>query len=142
MSQEKLQKLQRSIEREGRYPPLIIRSHPGIPGEYQLLDGHHRWEVLQRAGHKEALCYLWDCDEETALLLLATLNRLEGEDVPTKRADLLREIAGLLPADELALLLPEDASSINDTLSLFALDGSQLLWTDVSIRGQARRANG
>jgi ParB-like chromosome segregation protein Spo0J len=127
MAEERLDKLARNISREGRYPPLVVRPHPNLPGEFQLLDGHQRREVLRRLGHNDALCFVWDCDDETALLLLATLNRLEGEDVPAKRAELLTELAVLLPADELALLLPEDASLIRDTLALFALDGDALL---------------
>ena len=127
MSEERLEKLARNIERERRYPPLVVRPHPQLTGEYQLLDGHQRWEVLRRLGHESALCFVWPCDDQTALLLLATLNRLEGEDAPSKRAELLAELTSLLPPEELALLLPEDASQIEDTLSLFALDGDALL---------------
>jgi ParB-like chromosome segregation protein Spo0J len=127
MSEERLDKLARNISREGRYPPLVVRPHPEMPGEYQVLDGHQRREVLRRLGHDAAVCFVWDCDDETALLLLATLNRLEGEDVPAKRAELLTELTSMLSVEELALLLPEDASQINDTLALFALDGDALL---------------
>lgn len=127
MSAERLEKLQRNIEREGRYPPLIVRPHPETPDAYQLLDGHQRLQVLERCGDQTALCYVWDCDDETALLLLATLNRLEGEDLPARRAELLRELTALLPAEELALLLPEDAALINDLLAMFSLDAAELL---------------
>src|SRR6266542_4202639 len=92
---------------------------PEIADDYQLLDGHQRTEALRRLGHADALCFLWPCDHATALVLLATLNRLEGEDIPAKRADLLRELSALLPPEELALLLPEDASAIRDPLQLF-----------------------
>ena len=57
----------------------------------------------------------------------ATLNRLGGEDVPAKRAGLLAELTGLGPQDERAALVPEDASSIEETISLIELDTDALL---------------
>ncbi len=127
MPEERLEKLARNIEREGRYPPIIVRPHPDLPGEFQLLDGHQRREALGRLGHHEAVCFLWPCDDATALILLATLNRLEGEDVPARRAELLWELRELLPLHELASILPEDAGAIEDTLALLSLDSEALL---------------
>ena len=60
---------------------------------FEVLDGHQRLSVLRRLGRDQALCYLWPCDDATALVLLATLNRLEGEDVPALRSALLAELA-------------------------------------------------
>ena len=127
MGEERLASLARNIAREGRYPPLIVRPHPDDPGDYQLLDGHQRIEALRVLGHAQATCYVWPCDDETALLLLATLNRLEGDDLPGRRADLIAELSALLPVEELALLLPEDASAIEQALALIDVDGETLL---------------
>jgi ParB-like chromosome segregation protein Spo0J len=127
MSAERLEKLARNITVEGRYPPLIVRPHPEIDGSYQILDGHQREAVLADLGHADALCFLWPCDDATALVLLATLNRLEGEDVPARRAELLAELSALLPPEALAQLLPEDARAIEETLSLLDLDSERLL---------------
>ena len=127
MSDERLETLARNIEREGRYPPLIARPHPELAGEWQLLDGHQRMEVLRRLGHTEVLVFPWECDDETALVLLATLNRLEGEDVPARRAALLAELTQLIPVEELALLLPEDGAQIEETLALFELDADAMI---------------
>lgn len=102
-------KLAAHIERSGRYPPVIVRRHAGV---YQILDGHHRVKALQQLGHTEVRCEVWDVDDDEALLLLATLNRLQGGDDPKKRGALvsaLREGRGL-PA--LAKLLPEDAARL------------------------------
>ena len=70
--------------------------------------------MLRSLGYEHALCFPWPCDDETALVLLATLNRLEGEDVPARRAELLVELTELIPAEELAAILPEDARAIDD----------------------------
>jgi ParB-like chromosome segregation protein Spo0J len=127
MSEERRGALARHIERQGRYPPLVVRPHPELEGHYQILDGHQRGEVLRQLGLEEALCFLWPCDDEQALLLLATLNRLEGEDVPGRRADLIGELAALLPPEELALLLPEDPTEIEQALHFIDLDPDALL---------------
>ncbi len=82
MPPERLDALAENIARTGQYPPLVARPQPDEPEAWQLLDGHQRLDVLRRLGHREALVFAWPCDDETALLLLATLNRLEGEDVP------------------------------------------------------------
>jgi ParB-like chromosome segregation protein Spo0J len=127
MGEEQLSKLAENIAREGEYPPLIVRPHPDEQGAYQVLDGHQRWEVLTRLGHKQALCYAWPCDDRTALVLLATLNRLEGTDEPLKRAELLRELAALVPVEELAALVPEDAAAIHQSLEFLESDLEALL---------------
>jgi ParB-like nuclease domain len=121
------EKVARNIERQGNYPPLLVRPHPDLPGEFQLIDGEQRWRILPRIGHHEALCYVWPCDDETALLLLATINRLRGDDVPGLRSTLLAELDRLLPRDVLETLLPEDASAIEDALAFGHLDTDALL---------------
>lgn len=127
MGEEQLSKLAENIARESEYPPLVVRPHPEEKGAYQVLDGHQRWEVLTRLGHEQALCYIWPCDDRTALVLLATLNRLEGTDEPLKRAQLLRDLAALAPVEELAALLPEDAAAIHQSLELLESDLEMLL---------------
>lgn len=127
MSPDRREKLQRNIERERKYPPLVARPHPTEQGRWQLLDGHQRLEVLRRLGHTEAVIFPWPCDDQTALLLLSTLNRLEGEDVPARRAALLAELEQLLPPAELELLVPESASEIEELLGLLDLDTDRLL---------------
>ena len=95
-------KLKAHIKRTGRYPFLVIRPHPEEPGKYQVLDGHHRVEVLRTLGHTTVRCDVWNVDDREARLILATLNRLQGQDAPIKRAQLIHELFELL--DHLAVL--------------------------------------
>ena len=127
MDPDLLDTLTRNIARTRRYPPLVIRPHPAQAGDWQILDGHQRAEALRRLGHADALCFDWPCDDATALLLLATLNRLAGEDVPGKRATLLEELSRLVSVDELAALLPEDAAAIEETIRLTHMDAAALV---------------
>ena len=87
---------------------------------YQVLNGHHRLEVLRRLGRTTARCEVWEVDEREALLLLATLNRLEGRDDPMRRAALVAELAGTAGEDVAALakFLPEDRAALERALAL------------------------
>jgi ParB family chromosome partitioning protein len=137
MDETLLTKLAENISREGNYPPLVVRPHPDETGAYQVLDGHQRLEALRRLAHATARCYLWPCDDKTALVLLATLNRLEGEDVPHIRAELLQQLARLAPPAELARLLPEDETDIQRTIDLLDLDLDRLV-ADLTAAAGAR----
>jgi ParB-like chromosome segregation protein Spo0J len=124
MTEEALGKLQRHIDRTGRYEPLVVRPLGGEAGgaaQYQVLNGHHRLEVLRRLGRKTARCEVWEVDEREALLLLATLNRLEGRDDPMRRAALVAELAARSPGEDvvaLARFLPEDRAALERALAL------------------------
>jgi len=110
-------KLRRHIERnDGAYPPIIVRPYKS---GYQILDGHQRLAVLSDLGHEEVLCLIWPSDDETALLLLATLNRLRGEDVPALRGALMDELLQLMDRDVLLELIPEEAGELDDLLAFF-----------------------
>ena len=127
MSADLIATLARNIEQEDRYPPPIARPHPTLTDCWQLFDGEQRCEALRSLGHSEVWIYPWPCDDATALRLLATLNRLEGQDVPAFRAHLLQELSDLIPVDELADLLPEDAEAISEARVFTELDTATLL---------------
>ena len=117
MPEAMLAKLAAHLQRTGRYPPLIVRPWED---DYQLLDGHHRALALRRIGRALARCVVWEVDDAEALLLLATLNRLEGADDPLRRADLLSRLRERRGVDmpELAAMLPENAERLERLLSL------------------------
>lgn len=112
-----LDKLARSIERTGFYPPIIVRP---IGERYQILDGHHRVLVLKQLGETNVNVVVWQADDEQSLILLATLNRMRGEDDPRKRAALLTKLGQSMDIKELAKRLPEDSQRVQKMLSLHA----------------------
>ena len=118
MAPDRQAKLRNNIRRTGNYPPVIVRAHPQHEGCYEILDGHHRVEVLRTLGYDAACCQVWDVDDREAKILLATLNRLQGEDVPIRRAELLDSLLHDIRVDDLALIVPEDLPDISSTLEL------------------------
>jgi ParB-like chromosome segregation protein Spo0J len=126
MTEEMQEKLRAHIKRTGRYPFLVVRPHPEEPGKFQVLDGHHRVAVLRELGHTEARCDVWEVDDREAKLLLATLNRLEGQDQPMRRAQLIHELLGEMSMDDLAGLLPETDRQLEDLHSLLEFPAEEI----------------
>lgn len=126
MPQDRREKLKAHIKGSGRYPAIIARPHPTHDGTYQILDGHHRAQVLRELGHAEIRCDIWNVNDREAKLLLATLNRLEGQDVPIKRAQLIHELLGEMRLDDLAGLLPEDERQLEDLHSLLEFPADEI----------------
>lgn len=119
MSDDLLDKLAVHLKNTDRYPPLIVRPMPGQAGEgYQLLDGHHRVKALERIGRAEARCVVWEVNDKEALLLLATLNRLQGKDDVRRRASLIADLNRQVDIDELSKQLPEDLEELSQLLTL------------------------
>jgi ParB-like chromosome segregation protein Spo0J len=141
MTGELFEKLVENIRRQRRYPPLIVRPDPTIANEFQILDGHGRRRAVEVLGHTSANCVIWPCDDATAMILLATLNRLEGQDLPIKRAELLDELSKLVDVSELHHILPETMAEIEETVSMLDLDVDALL-SDIEQAAQSQSASG
>jgi len=119
-------KLRAHIKRTGRYPFLVVRPHPEQPGKFQVLDGHHRVAILRELGHTEARCDVWEVDDREAKLLLATLNRLQGQDQPLRRAELIHELLGEMSAEDLAGLLPETDKQLEELHALLEFPADEV----------------
>jgi ParB-like chromosome segregation protein Spo0J len=127
MTAEMLRRLQRHIERTGKYEPLTVRPHPSAGGKYEVLNGHNRLRVLRAIGHESARCVVWDVDDDQARLYLATLNRLAGSDVPERRAALLEGLLGTFDIAELSVLLPDDRCQLEELERLSRLEPEDLV---------------
>jgi hypothetical protein len=132
MPDEIRQKLKENINAQGgKYPPVIVRKIPNPPtdfdiknteGEvsgYRIIDGHNRTWACRELGYPEVNCEVWDIDDKTEMLLMATLNELKGTQDLTKRALLLKtiEIAGV-SRENLLQLIPEDTRRLDFVLSI------------------------
>ncbi len=124
MSKANFTKLVRHIERTDRYEPLIVRLLPNdsqttnYDTRFQIINGHHRFEALKQLGYETCDCVVWDIDDDEANLLLATLNRLCGQDVLEKKAALLEKLNNKLKIGELSKLLPNTKAQIQRLIDL------------------------
>ena len=126
MPEDLREKLKTHIHRTGRYPFVVVRPHPDEPGTFQVLDGHHRVEILRELGHREVRCDVWQVDDREAKLLLATLNRLQGQDLPMRRAQLIHELLGEMSVDDLAGLLPETDKQLEELHALLEFPADEI----------------
>ena len=122
-----LKKLKGHIGRSGRYPALVVRSLGNSKNfedqadKLQVLDGHHRLAVLKELGYKQVRADNWgSLSDGQAQLLVATLNRLEGQDDSDRRAELFGQLQQSLDlsATELAEVLPETQEELEKLLEL------------------------
>jgi ParB-like chromosome segregation protein Spo0J len=122
MPLDAFEKLKRHIEATGDYPPLIVRRHPRMDradsGRFQILDGHHCARALRALGFEQARCEVWEADDQRAIMLLLTLNRLHGEDDPRTRGELLEQVTKAIDIPVLTQWLPDDSDRINALLKL------------------------
>ena len=65
-------------------------------------------------------------DDREAKLLLATLNRLEGQDIPIRRAQLIHELLGEMNVTDLGGLLPENDKQIEELQSLLEFPADEV----------------
>jgi len=105
-------KLLANIKRTGNYEPVIVRPHGDRPGCFEIINGHHRIKVLGQLGHKEADCVVWQVDDDEALVLLATLNRLGGSDNLRKKSELIKRLSRRFSSIKLSTLLSDSRKSI------------------------------
>jgi ParB/RepB/Spo0J family partition protein len=118
MSEATFRKLIRNIERTGFYEPIVVRSHPKEKDRFEIINGHHRVKALEQLGHKEADCVVWDVDDDQTAILLTTLNRLAGADIPAKKIELLKKLNERMATAQLARLLPQTAKQIERLAAL------------------------
>jgi hypothetical protein len=137
MSKANFAKLIRNIERTGRYEPLIVRPYlpqrpqrtqrknnlknsvdSAVKNSFQIINGHHRFEALKQLGRQTCDCLVWKLDDDEANLLLATLNRLCGQDVLEKKTALLDKLNAKLKVEELSRLLPQTKTQIRRLIDM------------------------
>jgi len=91
-------------------PPIVVRKHPSIDGEYEIVDGEHRWRAMKSELKLPQIgAYRIKADDATARILTRTLNYLRGSPDREKYARGLVELIELgVPYEDLGELLPED----------------------------------
>jgi ParB-like chromosome segregation protein Spo0J len=117
-----MKKLEKNIRKSSNYETITVRPHPELEGKFQILNGHHRVEILKKVGIQEVKCDVWNVTDAEARLLIATLNRLEGQDVPELRMSLLKNLMDDYDSSVLESLIPESTKQLEDMMELWKED--------------------
>lgn len=102
-----------SIRAYGFIDPITVREHPRIDGEYEVIDGEHRWRAAQEEGYAELpLIVIPDLSDAAAKKLTVILNETRGEADVVLLGRLLADLGRDLPDDELRLGLPYSVAEL------------------------------
>lgn len=98
MNEDGLEQLTENVRASGILQPLIVRVHPQIPGDFQIIAGHRRREAARRAGMETVPCqvYMGMTDEEARTVFYATNMGQRTELLPSERAAGYQALAGAL----------------------------------------------
>lgn len=78
-SENYVEELAESIEREGQLKPIIVRVHPTKPNVYQVIDGEHRIRALRKLGRSVVRAEVRRLSDEEACLLAMRVNQMHGK---------------------------------------------------------------
>jgi ParB/RepB/Spo0J family partition protein len=113
-----------SIQTFGFVDPITVRPHPSIEGEYQIIDGFHRWKASVDLRGLDATVPVisLDVDDPAAKKLTVILNETRGEADATLLGTLLADLSTQLDPEELVKGLRYDDSELAHLMSLADVD--------------------
>jgi len=139
---EQLHDLSESIREKGVLQPLLVRPHPELVGEFEIIAGERRWRAAQLAQVHEVPVIVRDFDDRETLEV-ALVENLQRQDLsPLEEADgyhrLMHEFSHT--QEQLAQALGKSRSHIANTLRLLTLPGEvkDLLDGGILSAGHAR----
>ncbi len=103
-----------SIRVNGFLDPVTVRTHPTIPGHYEVIDGEHRYKAAKLEGLTELpINDLGALSDERAKALCIVLNGTKGDPNRVKLGELLRDLEGMMGRDRLLAEMPYREADID-----------------------------
>lgn len=85
LDNEEMEMLTESVQNEGVLSPLIVRPLEGTDG-YEVISGHRRLHVAQRAGLSEVSALVYEISREEAAIMLVDSNLHREHILPSEKA--------------------------------------------------------
>jgi len=115
--------LAESLDTFGFVEPCTVRPHPELDGEYELINGEHRWREALDRSLPTVPCIVLQLTDAQARKLTIILNEVSGDADVALLGRVLLDVQELLPDDEpLALGLPYSDVALQHLLALGAQD--------------------
>jgi len=128
-TEEQIQKLMNSIEYDNSAGVLAVRK---VRSKYEVIDGNHRLEALQRLNWKEVQVENFgDLPKSKAIILSRRRNHVWFDDDLVSFGTLLKE--DVLPdigLDELKTILPDTSEEIENLLNFNKFDWTEPIQVD------------
>lgn len=109
--------VEESIKSYGQVLELLVRPHPELEGEYQIIDGEHRFNVLPDTVYCNVIHGLADAQ---AKKLTIVMNETRGAADKIELAQLLAELNTQI--DDLSTALPWDDAELDELIKLADVD--------------------
>lgn len=105
--------IKRTLDEAGEIPPIVVRPSPKEKGQYEIVDGFHRWLVFKELKQPRIGVFVLKVGDKTARILTRTLNYLRGDPDRQRYAQGLVELVELGATEqELTDFLPESPEEI------------------------------
>ena len=82
--------LMESIQIHGIQSPVLIRPHPKMMGQYEIISGHRRHCIAIKLEINEIPCIIHPCDDDTATQLMGITNIQRPDWLPSEKAKTYR----------------------------------------------------
>jgi len=141
-SEEKLDELAKSIEKNGIIQPIAVRPNKSENGKYEIVAGERRWMAAQRAGLHEIPVTILDLSDVESLEV-AIVENIQRDDLnPIEEARGYKRLNEEFKYDHesISKLMSKSRSHISNTLRLLTLpqDVVAMLEEGTLTSGQAR----
>ena len=123
INRDRLEELAASMRSRGVLQPLLLRAHPGNPGQFQIIAGERRWRAAQLAGLHEVPALVRDFTDSDAMAA-GLVENLQRQDLdPMEEAEgfvrLIEEFG--LTQDELSNAVGKSRPHIANQMRLLSL---------------------
>ena len=137
LSEDLMTALAKDIKENGFTQPILVRPEGD---RFRLIDGEHRWRVMQELGAASIPAVVIDADDDEAKLRLVTMNRFRGQFVPIKLAYLLADLSTRMKESELRSRLGMEPGELRDHLRLTDLKDRISEAVEKQVQNEAREA--
>ena len=137
LSEDLMTALSKDIKENGFTQPILVRPEGD---RFRLIDGEHRWRVMQELGAASIPAVVIDADDDEAKLRLVTMNRFRGQFVPIKLAYLLADLSTRMKESELRSRLGMEPGELRDHLRLTDLKDRISEAVEKQVQNEAREA--
>jgi ParB family chromosome partitioning protein len=126
INRDRLEELAASLRSRGVLQPLLLRAHPGNPGQFQIIAGERRWRAAQLAGLHEVPALVREFSDSDAMAA-GLVENLQRQDLdPIEEAEgfvrLIEEFG--LTQDELSNAVGKSRPHIANQMRLLSLPDS------------------
>jgi hypothetical protein len=126
------EKLQANFERNGQMENILVRELED--GTYEVVNGNHRYDVLQKLGVSQVVAYdLGKISKEEAMRIAIETNETKFQVDQIKLGEVIAEVAKEFTQDDLVTSLPFSPQEIENFVNIQEFD-----WDDYDSSGRVK----